>query len=72
MADAFKTIDSKLFIDPTQMKTYLSFDGDKIYVKERGITIVDLTTKQFVEQFDKLVFKDKEGNKTTFKKEEVV
>jgi len=55
----------------TQMKTYLIFDGDKIYIKERGVTIVDLTTKQFAEQFDKLVFKDKEGNKTVFKKVEV-
>jgi len=47
----------------------LRFSGDKIEFTDRTVTIKGFTVKEFVEQFDKLVFIDKDGRKVTFKKE---
>jgi len=61
-----------LLHDKKPVYNTLWFSGDKIEFSDRTVKISGFTVKEFLDQFDKLVFVDKEGRKVVYKKEEVV
>ena len=60
---------NNLAIKKKPIYNILRFHGDKIEFIDRTVKIKGFTVKEFLDQFDKLVFVDKEGREVPFKKE---
>ena len=58
--------------DINQMPKSLRFEGETIVLKDKSAEVqFDDTTWKFIQQFDTLVFRDAEGHKAMYVKEEV-
>ncbi len=61
--------DSKLLLGLKKpVYNSLWFSGDKIEFSDRTCRIRGFTVREFIEQFDRLVFVDRKGQKTVYEK----
>lgn len=61
-----------LMPSPNEMRKWLSFNVERVIIKEKSVEMVNCGAEDFLGQFDKIIFTTKEGKQVAFKKERVL